>query len=169
MWKIAIGAALTFLGVIGAGIVTYFLQNRQFNYDRKKQSESYKNLLETLIKKIGIVDKKLKENGSIFSECYDVSIQNAVIIKLLDRELFFKNSEVFDAIRLLINYLQILNGKIENYKLIVRQGIRYYDKTEDANRAERLNEVNDYKNEIKNNINFQDIIEKLKNIKNSIK
>lgn len=74
-----------------------------------------------------------------------------------------------DVMRRLINYLQILNGKIENYKLIVRQGIRYYDKTEDANRAERLNEVNDYKNEIKNNINFQDIIEKLKNIKNSIK
>lgn len=169
MVRILIGV----IGVVTGGLITFFvsymLQNRQFNYDRNKQSEIYKNILETLIKEIGIVDKKLKENGSIFSEYYDVSIQNAVIIKLLDRGLFFKNSEVFDVIRRLINYLQILNGKIENYKLIVRQDTRYYDKTVDANRAERLNEVNDYKNEIKNNINFQDIIEKLKNIKNSIK
>jgi hypothetical protein len=169
MLKMAIGAALTLLGVIGAGIVTYCSQNRQFSFDRKKQSEIYKNLLETLIKEIRIVDKKLKEKGSIFSEYYDVSIQNAVIIKLLDRELFFKNSEVFDVIRRLINYLQILNGKIENYKLIVRKDTRYYDQTVDANRAKSQNEVDNYKNEIKNNINFQDIIEKLKNIKNSIK
>lgn len=161
------------IGVVIGGSITFFisyiLQNRQFNFDRRKQKEIYKSLLETLIQEIKYVDKKLKENGSIVSEYYDVRIQDEVIIKLLDTELFFKNRKVFDDIRRLIHRLLILNKKIENYILIVRQDNRYWDKEVDARRAESQNEVNDYKNEIVHDINFQDIIEKLENIKNSIK
>ena len=168
MWKIALGAVLTLVGVIGGGIVTYFLQNRQFNFDRMKQGKIYKSLLETLIQEIKYIDKKLKENGDIFSEYYDVSIQNEVIKKLLDTELFFNNRDVFANIRSLTRCLLILNGKIENYKLIVSENPSYWKPEVDAKNARSLNEVNDYRNSILIDINFQDIMDKLENIKNSV-
>ena len=127
MWKIALGVVLTLLGVIGAGIVTYFSQKRQFNFDRRKQGKIYKNLLGTLVQEIEYIYKKLKEHGSIYSEHYDVSIQNEVINKLLDTELIFKNRDVFGKIRDLIRELLKLNGKIEEYILIVRNP-SYWDK-----------------------------------------
>ena len=81
------------LGVSIGGLITYFvsykLQNRQFRHDKKEHDDIYKGLLETLIQEIKYIDKKLKENGSIWSEYYDVSIQNEVIIKLLQIFLYY--------------------------------------------------------------------------------
>ena len=85
----------------------------------------------------------------------------------MDTELIFKNRDVFGKIRDLIRGLLKLNGKIEEYILVVRNP-SYWDKKVDAMNAKNLNEVNDYKNSILNSINFQDIIEKLENIKNSV-
>ena len=159
------------LGVLIGGLITYFvsykLQNRQFRHDKKEHDGIHKSLLETLIQEIKYINKKLKENN-IGSEYYDVSIQNEVIIKLLDTELFFNNRDVFDKIRLLTHYLLILNEKIKNYKLNICKDSSYWDKEVDAKRAKSQNEVNDYRNLILNSIDFQDIMEKLENIKNSV-
>ena len=173
MDKILIGSIIgSIVGVIVGGFITllvsYKVQNKQFAHDREVQNDIYRSLLDTLIQEIKYIDKKLKENGDIFSEYYDVSIQNEIIIKLLDTELFFKNRNVFDDIRSLTRYLLILNIKIENYKLIVRENPSYWKPEVDAKNARSLNEVKDYKNFILKEINFQDIIEKLENIKNSI-
>ncbi len=145
------------------------LQDRQFKNDKEEKNDIYKNLIETLIQEIDYTDKKLKENGSIWSEYYDIDIQKAIIIKLLDTELFFKNPNVLNNIRRLIHVLPILNQKIENYKSIVLRNLNYWEKEVDKSRAISQKEVNDYKDIIKNGINFQDIIEKLNNIKDSIK
>lgn len=148
------------------------LQDRQFDFDRKKQDKIYKSLLETLIQEIKNNEKQLKENRGVLSEYYDVSIQNEVIKRLLDTELFYKNKRVFDDIMSSARCFSIFNGKLEDYKSFARKYPLYQplSRSEEV-KAERdilFNEVNDYIGSTLGMINFQDIVEKLENIKNSL-
>ncbi len=148
------------------------LQDRQFDFDRKKQDKIYKSLLDTLIQEIKYIVQKLKENKGVLSDIYDVSIQNEVIYKLLDTELFYKNKGVFDNIRSLTRWLLILNGKLENYQSFILKHPLYepssQSKEVEAEKSRLFNEVNDCIDRDLGMINFQDIIDKLESIKNQL-